>query len=148
DELDKLAGDKVSRAVIRWTDQAPQFDQELKNWLQTSAQQAGRQQQVDARFAPVPVTIRELHLAAVPSDQDADADPFYAPAGSEQRIHKRDVDAVLAALRTAYETLPRDELLAAIQSGNRLERAAALAGGGGRLDADKLPVLLKLADDN
>ena len=54
----------------------------------------------------------------------------------------------MAALRSAYETLPRDELFQAIETGTRLERAAALAGGAGRLAADKLPALLKYADDN
>ncbi|RPI76431.1 MAG: tetratricopeptide repeat protein, partial [Planctomycetaceae bacterium] len=56
--------------------------------------------------------------------------------------HLTEPDAVIAALRTACEILPRDELARSIVSSNRLERAAALAGGAGRLRADKLPLIL------
>lgn len=145
EELDELSGDRVARVVIHFADSAAISDPQLSSWLQTMTTAAGRQQGGDTQFPMIHATIRELHLAALPGDQNGGngGDVTNTP-----NIHKTDADAVLAALQTAYETIPRDELLQAIQSGSRLERAAALSGGGGRLGSDKLPVILKFADDN
>jgi tetratricopeptide (TPR) repeat protein len=55
---------------------------------------------------------------------------------------------VVAALRSAYEALPRDEVLQAIQTGLPTERAAALAGGAGRLPPNRLSLILKYSEDS
>ncbi|MSR56750.1 MAG: hypothetical protein EXS05_03645 [Planctomycetaceae bacterium] len=157
EEVDRLVAEKLVRVVICFKDGATIADPQLQNWLHTAVTNLGRQPQFgEAQFPPLPAALREVHLAAVPNAANTggmqQAYPaFYYPnagASSAARIHKTEVEAVMAALRTAYESLARDELLQAIQSGNRMERAAALAGGGGRLAADKLPVLLKNADDD
>lgn len=57
-------------------------------------------------------------------------------------MHAREVDAVISALRGAYELLPRKELVQSLQSEDRLERVAALASCGPRLPADQIPLLL------
>lgn len=153
DEIDRLAGDKVARVVIRWVDGGSLADQQLLNWLQNAAAVAGRMQpQQEMQFPSFPTSIRELHLAALPNPNgnNGGVQQYYGNYGANaaDRIHKTEVTAVISSLRTAYESLPRDEVLQTIQSGSKLERAAALAGGAGRLGADKLPVILKLADDN
>lgn len=156
EELDRLAADRLVRAVIAWEDGSSIAEQPIANWLQNSALSAGRQQQFnEQQFPGLPATLRELHLARIPSPNNGGVQMSYpsnfvpAPtAVAAQRVHKTDVEAVVAALRSAYEVLPRDEVLQAVQSTNRLEKVAALAGGAGRLPVDKLPVILKNADDN
>ncbi|MEX2288564.1 MAG: HEAT repeat domain-containing protein, partial [Planctomycetaceae bacterium] len=147
DVLDKLTTDKVGRVVVRWTDAATPLDQQVYQWLYQSANQAGvgDGNNGNDQMPAVPAGIRELHLAKVPSSADVSRS---APAeGGSPRVHKTDVEAVSAALQSAYEVLPQDELLREIESGHPLTRAAALANGGGRLPDDKLPVLIRYADD-
>jgi hypothetical protein len=157
EELDRFAADRLVRAVIAWDDGGAISEMPLTNWLQNSALSVGRAQQFnEQQFPGLPASFRELHLAHVPNLNGGNGPSMTYPSNfvpataavAAQRVHKTDVEAVAAALRTAYEVLPRDEVLQAIQSGSRLERAAALAGGAGRLPADKLAVILKYADDD
>lgn len=143
--LDELATQKVARAVIRWSDNAPPVDRQLLNWLKKAVTEAGRGESVNSPFPIVPVAIRELHLAQIPNVVSENHPNETAPAS---RIHKTDVDAVNAALASAFEVLPRDGLLEEIEHGHPLSRAAALARGGGRLPADQLPLLLHYTDHN
>jgi len=146
DELDMLTADKVIRAVIRWEKSAPQLDSQIGSWLKQQAQQAGRSQQYNnERFPIIPAAIREFHLANVPSQSGGTT--YYSSSGrnAPSRIHKSVEAAVAAALRTAFEVLSRDELLHEIDEGHPLTRAAALAGGGGRLSSDDLPLILEYA---
>lgn len=155
EEIDRLAGDRIVRVVVSWKDGGSIADPQLASWLHSAVASQGRGGQVnDALFPALPASLREMHLAALPEVGNARGIQQMYPSfsfpnpGAAVRQHKTEAEAVVAALRTAYESLPREELLQAIQSGSRLERAAALVGGGGRLEADKLPVLLKLADDD
>jgi HEAT repeat protein len=155
DEIDRLAADKLVRLVIHWKEGATVF-QPLTNWLTNVVWNLRIQQPfVDGQFPALPASLREVHLAEFPGENYASQrsagvprpyNPNQPPSRAD-RIHKTLAEAVTAALRSAYETLPRDEVLQTIQSGGRLERVAALIGGGGRLAVDKLPLLLKLADD-
>jgi tetratricopeptide (TPR) repeat protein len=145
DTLDRLTAQKVGRVVIRWTGSAAPLDSQLLQWFQQAALQAGRGEVSNSRFPAIPVAIRELHLAQIPNQNVSRS---RSPSKAPTRIHKTDLEAVSAALRSAYQVLPRDELLQEIEEGHPLTRAAALAGGGGRLPDDKLPVVLKYADDN
>ena len=156
EELDRLAADGLVRAAIIWEETGIISEPPLANWLQNAALSSGRAQQFnEQQFPGLPASLRELHLARLPVGGNGNATSTSYPSNfvpataavAALRIHKTEVEAVVAALRTAYEVLPRDEVLQAIQSGNRLERAAALAGGAGRLGADKLPAILKYADD-
>ncbi len=154
EEIDRLAAARIVRVVIRWDEGSSVVDPQLANWLHNAVTNLGRSGQVaDGPFPPLPASLREVHLAAFPEVGNTrgmqQVYPGFAPPnpGAVVRSHKTEGEAVIAALRTAYEAIPRDELLQAIQSGSRLERAAALVAGGGRLEADKLPVLLKLAED-
>jgi HEAT repeat protein len=157
EELDRFAADRLVRAVIAWEESGSIAEPPLFNWLQNAALSAGRAQQFnDQQFPGLPAALRELHLAHVPNASGGNGPGVSYPSNfvpataavAAQRIHPTDVEAVIAALRTAYEVLPRDEVVQALLSTNRLERAAALAGGAGRLSADKLPAILKFADDN
>ena len=147
DELDKLTADKVIRVVIRWKKSAPQSDSQIGSWIKQQAQQAGQNQRNnDNRFPIIPAAIRELHLAEVPSQNGGTT--YYSSYGrnAPNRIHKTVEAAVSAALRTAFAVLSRDQLLHEIEEGHPLTRAAALAGGGGRLSSDDLPLVLKYAE--
>jgi tetratricopeptide (TPR) repeat protein len=158
EETDRLAADKLARVVIRFKEGSSITDPQLTNWLQNAIVNLGRQQGNETQFPPLPASLREVHLAEFPisgvspstGGQMSNAGFAYlnASVGATGRVHKTEAEAVIAALRSAYESLPRDEVLQAIQTGNRFERAAALAGGGGRLPVGKLPLLLGLADDN
>lgn len=151
DELDRLNADKVVRVAIHFADGATIAEPSLASWIQNAANSVGRQPS-ETQYPTIPAIIRELHLAQVPgSGGNTAASAYYGnpnsavPAGP--RIHKTMPEAVVAALGSAYEIIPRDELTEAIQSGNRLERAAAIVGGAARLPSGKLPLLLNLADD-
>ncbi len=143
DTLDDLTAEKIARFVIRWQDAAAPVDSSISSWLQNVANRTGRSEFRDSRFPLVPSSIRELHLSRLPGyNASSGRSSSLAP-----RIHKTDMAAVIAALQTAYEVLPRDELIKEIESGHPLTRAAAISGGGGRLPAEKLPILLQFADD-
>ena len=142
--LDDLAAKKVVRVVIRWGKEAVAPESELRSWLQQRAQMAGTtvvNNSSRRQFPTVPATLRELHLVDPPgsSTRSASSGPI--------RLHKTEDDAITTALSSVYAVLPRDELLKEIQQGDVLTRAAALAAGGGRLDAERLPLILKLTND-
>ncbi|HEY3964487.1 MAG TPA: HEAT repeat domain-containing protein [Planctomycetaceae bacterium] len=156
EELDRLAADRLVRAVIDWKPGSSISELPLSHWLQNSAVSVGRVQQFnEQQFPGLPTSFRELHLSRLPNSQSDDNQTSSYPSNfvpvpatvALQHIHKSEAEAVVAALRSAYETLPRDEVLDAIRTGSPMERAAALGGGAGRLPADKLPVILKYADD-
>lgn len=144
DALDRLAAAKVARAVVRWADGAGPVEGQLLSWLVQSAQMAGRGEVQNQQFPSLPASVRELHLARIPN---TDANNYNQQPGMPVRVHKTDAEAVAAALESAYEVLPLDELVTEIEKGHALTRSAALAGGGGRLPADKLPLILKYAAD-
>lgn len=148
DELDQLAEQKVVRVVLCWAEGAPAPETQLAGWFRQNAQMLNREQVGNQRFPQVPSAIREFHLCKLPQDGSTRRSSRYAPKTAGQRIHDDEAEAVHAALATAFQSLPRDELLQSIETGNLFARAAALSSGGGRLAEDKLPVVLSLADDN
>lgn len=155
DEIDSLSADKLVRVVIRFKETSSVADSQLASWLNNAATSLGRQQINETQFPALPASLRELHIAAFPNVNSGggmeQSYPMFQspnPGAVGARIHKTEAEAVVAALRSAYEAVPRDELEQAIQSGSKLERAAAMAGGGSRLPVERLPLLLGFADDN
>jgi len=165
DELDRLASERVVRVVLVFQPPARIQDYQLFNWLQEAANPAGRNQGREDQFPPLPTILRELHLVNLPSPGQPPPDPNQPAAAPPTdisahilfntrggagvpRLHGREVDAVISALRGAYELLPRKELVQSMQSENRLERIAALATGGARLPADQIPLLLTAAQSD
>ncbi len=149
DELDALGMKKIGRVVVTFGDSAAMLPQDLQNWLQQAAQSLGRGEFNNEQFPSLPNSLREFHLAHLPlRDQSEPADVEDESGGSGIRVHKTPADAVRAAMRTACETLPREELLESIEQGHPWARAAVLAFGAGRLPGDQLPVVLKYADDS
>lgn len=148
--LDRLTEEDVARIVIRWSKSSEVVDFQVLEWLKQVAALAGSGNSVNNNQMPIaPVSIRELHLAQLPKSSRSTGGSYaQTPFGSMQRadsttrIHKTDLDAVSAALISAYRNLPADEVVREIESGHPLTRVVALAGGGGRLPAEKLPVLL------
>lgn len=146
DELDAAAEQKRVRAVIRWKSGAPQPDSQLLSWLQNAAQQAGSGRTISEQLPPINSSLRELHLVQFPSGgftpQDFTPTPLAPP-----KVHATDAEAVAAALRSAFLTMPRDELRAQIAHGHPLVRAAALTHGSARLESTDLPRILEFAQD-
>ncbi|MFN0198099.1 MAG: HEAT repeat domain-containing protein [Planctomycetaceae bacterium] len=147
DELDRLAANRVARIVVAFSEAAPSVDQQIFSWLQQAVLQAGRNNvNDDPRYPSFPATLREVHLCQLPTDTRGMV--YQNPNETQVRIHDTIAQAVNAALQSAYEVLPRDQLLREIEGGHPLTRAAALANGGGRLSSEQLPLILQLADDN
>ena len=147
DEFDQFAAKKVARVVLRWREGAAPVDSQLLGWLTLAANQAGREGVTTQNqlFPQIPVTIAEFHLAEIPKRSSSS---YRTSSNIAPTVHKKTADAVSAALKTAFEAIPRDELLDEIENGNPLTQAAALENGGGRLLSEQLPVILKHADSN
>jgi hypothetical protein len=141
DELDALASGGVARAVIAWADGARPPSDQLHGWLLTSTM--AQQNQQYSQLPGLPAFVRELHLAHLPAGTN---DPGYLGEGATPQ-HAAVDEAVSAALRSACEALPREDLRREIAYGHRLSRAAALLYGAGRLTNDDVSLLLKCADD-
>ena len=148
-ELEKLAQQRVARAIIRWNDSAATADTRIVSWLTQAAMNAGTGRVVNNMFPSIPSSFRELHLAAIPTRSTSTTRTSYSSSSTAAKTtHKTVEDAIAAALGSAYEVLSRDALLNEIKSGHALTRPAALAIGGGRLAAEDLPLILKFADDS
>ncbi|MDB5390490.1 MAG: repeat-containing protein [Planctomycetaceae bacterium] len=147
EELDRLSVKKIGRVVLTWTESASPLQPELQSWLEQWANSMGRNEYNTENFPAIPSHLREIHLARMPRHDQQHSEET-AEEGVIKRVHKTEPDAVRAALQSACETLPRDELLGAIEKGHPWSRAAVLAYGAGRLSADKLPLILKYADDS
>ena len=141
DELDALATAGTARAVIAWADGAKPPADQVHGWLLASVMPQQNQQY--SQLPGLPAFIRELHLAHLPAGT---SDLGYLGDGTAPQ-HATAEEAVSAALRTACEALPRDELRREIVYGHRLSRAAALLHGAGRLTDDDVPLLLKRTAD-
>ncbi len=147
DEMDKLVALKVARVVLRWSADAPQPDPQILNWLNQATAMLGVPRNGNEPFPAIPGALREFHLVKY-SDNDGSNDyGGYRGNNTPLRVHKTAAEAVGSALRTAYLALPRDELLLEIREGHVLTRAAALAYGGGRLDAEHLPQIFQWVED-
>ncbi len=145
DEMEAQIAQKVVRAVIRWSPEAPQQDSQVINWLQQSAQALGQNRGFNNQLPQFPGGLREIHLV-MPSKTNASSYGFQnrGPA----RLHGSDVDAVYAALRGTLLTLPQNELRQQLQTGHPLARAAALIHGAPLLDASDLPSILQYSRDS
>lgn len=152
DDLDQLAGQKVVRIVLRWADGSVAPDQRLRNWIQQNAQATNREELGNQQYPQVPAAIREFHLCKLPKVNNSNhrhsiqSHTSAASTGNIPRIHDSEAEAVQAALASAFQSLPRDELLQSIEEGHLFSRAAALATGGGRLSEEHLSVVLEYAD--
>lgn len=146
DEMERVVAQKISRVVVRWSNDAPAPDGQILNWLQSSTS-VGRVRNTNEMFPAIPGNLREFHLVKL-AGNDANARSSYRINSTNAgRIHATDAEAVGAALQTAYVSLPRDELLKEIREGHPLTRAAALAFGGTRLDTEHLPLIFQWAGD-
>lgn len=156
EELERLVTQKVSRVVIRWAEGAPAIEQNLSYPFIGMAQSLGRTDAQNQQYPSLPQSFTEFRLAELPAANQSlsnygvnnygvGVNP--AAMANASVVHKTSTEAVVAALRTAYEVVPRNELLEDIRSSDPLTRAAAVASGGGRLAAEHLPLILQLADD-
>ena len=157
EELERLAAQKVTRVVIRWAEGAPPIEQNLSYQFIGMAQSLGRTEPQNQQIPVMPQSFAEFRLAELPTANQGQSNygvntfgPAMSPTAMANAsiVHKSSADAVMAALRTAYEVVPRNELLEEIRSADPLTRAAALAAGGGRLGAEHVPLILQLTDDD
>lgn len=157
EELERLVTQKVTRVVVRWAEGAPAIDLNLSYQFIGMAQSLGRTETTNSQLPSLPQSFTEFRLAELPGANQQLSNygiNNFGPALSSTAmanasiVHKTTSDAVVAALRTAYEVVQRPELLEDIRSADPLTRAAALAAGGGRLGSEHVPLILQLADDN
>lgn len=138
DELDRLGQQGVARAVVSWSETTAPLSREIAYWLRPA--RANQRNVVNPQLPPLPASISELHIVAAPGrNSQLNADGVL--------IHADLAAAVLAALRTACESIPRDQLRRAVVSGSPLARAAALTHGGSRLASEDLPLVLRSLSD-
>ena len=120
--------------VLQFGENATDVDDSIASWLRERADggQTGRNFPV---YPSIVTTIRSLHLAEIPT------------AGSSRRSsphqHESTAAAVEAALATAYEGLPAEEIVDQIEGGHRYAQASAMVSGGGELPSRYLPLLLQ-----
>ncbi|HUQ71824.1 MAG TPA: HEAT repeat domain-containing protein, partial [Planctomycetaceae bacterium] len=144
DELDAAVAQKVTRAVVRWKPDAPTPDHQLAAWLHSSAAFAGTGRVVSEQLPIISASLREMHLVQLPQGAFPDTD---AASGLPPKVHPTELDAVAAALRTAYFAVTADDIRQAIRTGAALSRAAALIHGSERLDTSDLPMLVAFTRD-
>jgi hypothetical protein len=137
EQFDKLAENKVTRVVLYWKKGAPKIDSNLSQYLCQYSNNAGRvsNRGQDERFPVLTTALQEVHLAGIPGSK-------YSYSG-RQTIHDEPQTAVAAAIWTALEILPAEDLIHEIQHGHPLIRAAALSAGGARLAPDYLDLVLE-----
>lgn len=145
DELDALADQKITRAVIQWTPTAPAPDGQLLNWLQQSAQTAGTGRAVNEQLPTISGSLKELHLVQLKNGGFSVG--LYRGQAGAAKVHPTAADAVSAALRSGLLTLSRDELRDQIQRGHPLARSAAMRHGAPQLDQADVPLLLQFSKD-
>ena len=142
DELDRLAGEGVARAVIAFSESARRPDEQVLAWLLQG--QMNRANQQYSLLPALPAAVRELHVARLPGDDQ----PQWYGDGTGAARHPSTESAAIAALRSAFEGRPREELRKEAVCGHRLSRAAALAHGAARLTQDDLPLILKASRED
>ncbi|HSG72194.1 MAG TPA: HEAT repeat domain-containing protein, partial [Planctomycetaceae bacterium] len=137
EQFDKLVEEKITRVVLSWSKDAPKVDPETSRYLSQYSNYAGREsnRNQDERFPVLTTGLQEVHLANIPGSRYS--------YGNRQTIHDDPQTAVAAAIWTALEILPAEELVREIKDGHPLIRAAALSAGGARLAPDHLSLVLE-----
>ena len=133
----------TSRFLIQWTPQAKPSDDVLFNWLLAAGRSTGEANPLQLQLPPLPA-IRQILLAEVPKD-NADVEEWGDV--TDTSIYEQSRDAAVLLLKDVYERVDPRVALQEIQTGHPWSRIAAMEIGGGRLQPDALPTLLKLSRD-
>lgn len=140
DDIGNLSTTGVVRAVIAWGDAAAPVNEQVYGWLvMGSSEDAGHQY---GHMPQIPASVAELHLVKPAGHVSNPWEHYqqYVP------LHDSADTAMVAALRTAFESVTRDDLRKELRHGHRLSRAAALAHSGARLGKRELPLVLAACD--
>lgn len=141
DALDELSAEGVVRAVLAWGEGAQAPDEHVLEWLRSArSQETGLQY---AQMPQIPAAISEFHIVQPPGSSVEGMSRY----GQTAPVHRDVESAMAAALKTAIEAMPRDELRNELARGHRLSRGAALALAGARLGRRELPLVLAACDD-
>lgn len=144
EELESLVEQRVSRAVVSWEPSAEQLENSLGDRILRSVVQMGQQNRWSNNpFPDFPEALRELHLA-LPKELNPSNTHYYT-SYTPRRIHPTKIAAIANAMRTAFETIPREALLRELKSGHRFSKLTALAYGGAQLNDDDLPIVLEFS---
>ena len=146
-DLERHTEQKTVRFVLQFAEGAPAPDQQLSLWLVNSAAQLGAGRPVNDQYPSFPALVREFHFVQPAGNNFPNTDQ-YGRQMNGLRMHRTAAEAVAAALKTSFIALNPPELLAAIQEGSTLARAAALRHGAGKLNAGHLPTILRLIEDS
>jgi len=156
-QMEQLVADRVARLIVHWEEGTPAAESSILNWMRQVAAQSAQQTVVNSLYPAVPSSIAEFHIVdPQPGTQSKTYRTTYVNGVRRsvpynpyvKNVHKSVEVAVASALKSAFEVLPREELLEEIKTGHRLTRAAALAAGGGRLSSEHLPVIIQMANDD
>lgn len=137
--FDELIEEKIARAVLVWKKDAPDVESNVTHHLYQYALNTGRANRnvnSDQRFPVLNEGMREVHMANHPGSN-------YSSSNDRKVMHDEPVAAVSAALWSALEILPKDQLLRQIHRGHEWVRPAALSAGAAQLSADELPMVLE-----
>jgi HEAT repeat protein len=132
--VNQFSADGVTRIVVGFGDDAAEPDEPLGSWLRQTAEGV-QTSRTYAMFPAVLSTAREFHVGGMPGTA--------SPAG--QHLHSTIADAVREALASAFRGLTPSEIAREVEEGHPLVQAAALAGGGGMLSSEFLPLILDRA---
>jgi HEAT repeat protein len=155
-QLEELVEQKVARVVLRWKDGSKKMDYNLLSWFRQVAAASGVNEVNNNMYPSIPSAISDFHLVdpTIKSSSGTTTTTSYrngvayrTTSNRYRNVHLDVYTAIQASLKTAYELVPRDELVEEIKSGHPFTRPAAVAHGGGRLEAKDLPVLLELVAD-
>ncbi len=143
DDFVTVATQNITRVIVQFSEDAPEVDSHLMQWLQLIASQAGRvrSRNTSSEFPIVPAMIRQIHLANLPDKTTKS----YSSSSGPSQIHKTLNDAIVAISQSAYESISVSELVKEIHSGNPLTKPAALTHGAPRLPNAMLPEIIALS---
>jgi len=154
-ELDRLTGQKVTRVVTFWPDNAKTPTDESLSWLQDVASQSGySDESYDDTFPPVPPGISDFHVV-LPQEKSGPESPARDESAGRnadpevdrwlpRNSHRTLPEAVSAAIRTVCDQMSRDAVLAELESGHALTRPAVLEHASDKLLEQDLPGVLRL----
>jgi HEAT repeat protein len=133
--LDELSTGGVRRVVVAFDAEAVPPTQFLGDWLR-QAQHPNPYQQQFKQMPVFPVTLIELHYVLGSTERSE----------SSAQVHTSLATAVVAALQTAFASMPAGEVIQSIKSTDPAVRSAALQAGAHRLSADQYPIVLRSLD--
>jgi tetratricopeptide (TPR) repeat protein len=157
-KFDEISASQIRRIILNFGPNAKAPENNVAGWLRTVATQSGKNPVDNEKFAPFPSTIVDFHIVnyRTPDSGAAHARTHSAirrlnlsegGSSSSRNVHGELIAAVDSAVTPLCESLPRDELVLSVRTGDNATRAAVLRHAAERLSQASLPLILSLTDD-